>query len=764
MRHILMFFVILCLCTDVQAQEVRGQVLADGEPILFATVSVDDLAVVTETDAEGKFVLPGLSIGEHVLSVSYLGYETYDQVIELATDQILSIEINLAAAPMLFDEVVVTGTKTFKRQTKSAVIVNVTDHQTMEMVQACNLSEGLRFQPGLRIETNCQTCNYTQLRMNGLAGGYAQILINGRPIFSPLTGLYGLEQLPVSMIDRIEVIRGGGSSLYGTSAIGGTVNVLTRIPKRTEYGAGTSMHLIGGEAVDVQTVANASLVSRGGDLGASIYLNHRDRQIYDHNGDNFSELPALTNASAGTSLFWLPSQQQKLEATLAYMHEQRYGGEIVDVPVNLAQQAEDRTHHVYMGSLDYQINSKDERGTLIAYAALQHTDRDHFTGILPDDESAKQAYLANPPYGTSLNTTYQGGVQYDRALDASSASAHVLTGGIEYLVDDIYDEIPAYDYLIDQKTRNLGVFAQSDWQLTPRLNLLTGLRADWHNLVNGIVWSPRLSALYQYGDYTQIRASAGTGFRAPQAFDADLHIAFAGGGISRVQLAPDLSPERSQSYSISINYDRPTAKWVAGYTLEGFYTVLDRAFVLQPIGEDAFGEVFEKRNAQSATVRGITAEARLNYDRKVQLEAGWTLQRSNFSEEISYFDELPALSRFVRTPDLYGFANLSLTPSPRWSANINYVHTGSMIVPHFGGAPGQPVDTLVDSQHFHDVSIKVSYHITHDAHRYELYLGVKNVLDSYQPVFDIGKDRDSNFVYGPGQPRTPFLGVKFGLE
>ena len=104
-----------------------------------------------------------------------------------------------------------TGTKTFKRQTKSAVIVNVIDSKTLDNVQACNLSEGLRFQSGLRVETDCQTCNYTQLRMNGLAGGYSQILINGRPIFSPLTGLYGLEQIPVNMIDNIEIIRGGGS-------------------------------------------------------------------------------------------------------------------------------------------------------------------------------------------------------------------------------------------------------------------------------------------------------------------------------------------------------------------------------------------------------------------------------------------------------------------------------------------------------------------------------------------------------------------------
>ena len=124
-----------------------------------------------------------------------------------------TIDISVDPTSYDIDQVVVTGTKTFKRKTESPVIVNVIDSRQLESVQACNLAEGLNFQPGIRIETDCQTCNYTQLRMNGLAGGYSQILINGRPIFSPLTGLYGMEQIPVNMIDRIEIVRGGGSSL-----------------------------------------------------------------------------------------------------------------------------------------------------------------------------------------------------------------------------------------------------------------------------------------------------------------------------------------------------------------------------------------------------------------------------------------------------------------------------------------------------------------------------------------------------------------------
>ena len=114
----------------------------------------------------------------------------------------------------------------------------------IEKVQACNISEVLSFQSGLRVETDCQTCNYTQLRINGLSGGYSQILINGKAIFSPLAGMYAMEQIPSNMIERIEVIKGGGSSLYGSSAIGGVVNLITKLPKTNSFDFGYSFRRI----------------------------------------------------------------------------------------------------------------------------------------------------------------------------------------------------------------------------------------------------------------------------------------------------------------------------------------------------------------------------------------------------------------------------------------------------------------------------------------------------------------------------------------
>ena len=764
--QVLVLFVLfnLLIPMAVNAQNiVDGQVSsADGALELVNVVLNGNQ--IAQTDIEGRFIFNDVPNGHHHIEVSYIGYKNVSLHLDVPSQTHGGIEIKMESDLLLFDEVVVTGTKTFKRKTRSAVIVNVVDSKTLDKVQACNLSEGLKFQPGLRVETDCQTCNYTQLRMNGLAGGYSQILINGRPIFSPLTGLYGLEQIPVNMIDRVEVVRGGGSSLYGSSAIGGTVNVLTKVPATNSFSVNSSYQNINGDANDFMFSGNSTVVSKDKNSGISFFINRREREAYDDNDDNFSEIPEIKNTSIGSSLFLLPADNQKIELSLSHLNEYRYGGELVDAPAHLALQSEERTHNVWMGSADYQINLNDDHTNLIAYGAWQRTDRDHYTGIVPDeaDVDAFATHLASPPYGTSLTTTLQGGVQLNHNFYNFVGGSNVITLGAEYLVDDTYDEIEAYRYLIDQRTTDLGMFAQSDWEILPSLNLLSGVRIDHHNLVDRLVASPRLSLLYKYKDNTQIRASYGTGFRAPQAFDTDLHIAFAGGGISRVLLSDDLIEETSQSFSASINYDKPTDHWVAGFTVEGFYTQLNDAFVLAPIGEDDFGEWFEKRNDQGATVKGATIELRANYDRKVQLETGMTVQTSRFDNKVQYIDEIQGIEQFIRTPEVYGFANVSFTPNAKWNANINYVYTGSMIVPHFAGAPNQLVDEIINSPSFSEISTKVGYKLPlSTGTTLEFYGGIKNIFNSYQSSFDIGKNRDSNFVFGPSQPRTFFVGLKW---
>ena len=743
-----------------QLYSIEGKIQSIDNPLAFANVFIKSLEKGTVADEKGAYKLEGLRAGVYSIEVSFTGYISVKKEIQI-TDQNRNIDFQLEADSFL-EEVVITGTRTFKRKTNTAVIVNILSSTALDNVQACNLSEGLKFQPGLRVETNCQTCNYTQLRMNGLAGGYSQILINGRPIFSPLTGLYGLEQIPVNMIERIETIRGGGSTLYGSSAIGGVVNVITKIPKSNNIEISYAHQSIKSAANENIFNGNATLVSKDKSTGIALFANKRTREYYDANGDNFSELPALENTAYGASLFYLPNENQKLEASISHLNEYRYGGEMVDQTAHLNQQAEDRTHDVWMGSLDYQINFNEDKSALIAYLSGQRTNRDHYTGIFPDDPAAIEIHLSSPPYGISETTTFQGGAQFNYRVNRFFKGTNVFTLGGEYIKDAVLDNIPAYDYNIDQTTESQALFLQSDWEITPALSLLSGIRMERHNLVDKLIFSPRISVMYKPQSALQIRTTWSSGFRAPQAFDADLHIAFAGGGISRISLAENLKEERSNSFSASVNYDHPTENYIFGFTLEGFYTSLNDAFFLAPLGEDAFGERFEKQNGETARVQGMTVEVRANYKKKIQLETGFNIQSSRYDSAVEVLEGLPSTREFLRTPNQYGFATLSYLPNEKFKSSINYVYTGPMKLLHLAGAPEQSIDAFLTSKAFSELGLKTSYTfgLKNTAAKLEIFGGVKNVLDAYQTDFDSGKNRDSNYVYGPAMPRTAFLGLK----
>jgi outer membrane receptor for ferrienterochelin and colicins len=745
---------------------IIGHVVSKGEHIPFVNIFLEGTNLGTATDVTGHYMLVEVPLGKYTLVAKMVGYKESKREVTLEAGKTIEVKFDLEEDVIHMDEVVITGTKTFKRQTESAVIVNVLDSKTIEKVAAQTISESLSFQPGLRMETDCQTCNYTQLRMNGLGGAYSQILINSRAVFSPLTGLYGLEQLPTEMVERIEVVRGGASALYGSSAIGGTVNIITKLPQRNSYEVTSNNTIIGSDALDYNVNATLTALSQKRNAGLAMYAFHRNRDGYDHNGDNFSELPEITNNSFGINSFFQIDENQKVEANFSSTHEYRYGGEITDGPAYLAKQSEERTHDIIMGGVDYTY-TPNMRTSVVLYTAGQYTKRKHYTGIAPDGGQELQDFNNAPPYGDSKNHTVQFGAQLNHAVnDFVGSGTNIFTFGAEYMIDDVFDEIVAYDYLIDQNIKNFGAFIQSDWSLTKKTTLLAGIRADKHNFVDNVILNPRVSLLMKPNLNTQLRLSWSTGFRAPQAFDADMHIAFAGGGIQTIELTDNLEEERSQSVSASLNWDKPTEKQIIGFTLEGFYTQLKDAFILEEIGTDTGGNsLMEKSNGGNSNVYGATFEARANFNRTLQIESGITVQKSRYDKAVAWSEELPGTKDYLRTPDTYGYYTISWTPNQRFSAALSGVYTGSMLVPHYGlsGDAGTlEQDVLYESPSFMETNIKLGYifELKRIDSSIELFGGVSNLFDDFQNDFDKGKNRDSGYVYGPAKPRSIFFGIK----
>lgn len=744
------------LTLSAQTGQLKGKITdSEGEPIEWATVSIPLLGLETKADSIGNYELYHIPAGSYQLKVSFIGFGTKLLSVTIAEKKQQEKNIALTSTTNRLNSVVVTGTRTARRRSESPVAVNILDSRTFNITQSNTLADGLCFQPGLRMETDCQTCNYSQLRMNGLGGSYSQVLINSRPVFSSLMSLYGLEQIPANMIDRVEIVKGGGSVLYGSSAIAGTVNILTKEPRKSSFTLSNNSSLIGNKTWDHFFNANLTAVNEEQNAGVSFFASHRNRDSYDANGDGFSEMPLLQNNSFGFNSFFKLTPQDKLEINGWSINEERKGGNKLELQADKADQSEYRLHNILVGGINYEHQAKDKASSYSIYGSAQNTKRTHYTGIDQIDA-----------WGHTKNYSVQNGFQYNYINSDFLHGKNTFTTGIENQYEYTFDEIKAYDYLIDQHVNLFGAFLQSDWEVTHKLTVLSGLRLNKSNRIDKLVLTPRLSALLKLGSETQLRTSYARGFKAPQALETDMHMAFAGGGVSVIRTDANLIEETSNSFNSSFDFNKASEHLIYGVTIDGFFTRLYNTFILEEIGVDQNNnQQLLRKNGGHSSVKGITVEGRLNYDQKIQLETGLTFQKSTYDEAVSWSSDLAGTKQYLRSPDIYGYYTLSFWPQNKFNAVLSGVLTGPMKVPHFAGAPGIDQDVLNTSPTFLDNNIKLSYTLTLKQIKQDLQfnIGIQNMFNQYQRDFDIGKNRDSNYIYGPSRPRTFFLGLKFGL-
>lgn len=251
MYRIYISLILLLLFPSLSAQKQKtdanivGHVTSGGEHLQYATIAVKGTAIGTFTDETGHFQLTNLPPGEKTVTASCVGYKPVEKIVVLSENQTVELKFDLEEDLLNLSEIVVSVDRSEQKRTDAPVIVNTISPRMMVSTNSVTLSEVLNFSPGLRIENNCQNCGFTQVRMNGMEGPYSQILINSRPIFSGLAGVYGLELLPANMIERVEVVRGGGSALFGSNAIAGTINIILKEPSASSYELGINGGLTG---------------------------------------------------------------------------------------------------------------------------------------------------------------------------------------------------------------------------------------------------------------------------------------------------------------------------------------------------------------------------------------------------------------------------------------------------------------------------------------------------------------------------------------
>ncbi|HXW08208.1 MAG TPA: TonB-dependent receptor [Vicinamibacterales bacterium] len=723
---------------DGPSCSVHGRVLdSTGLPLVGATVSAAPGEVVV-VDHEGRYCVAGLAPkGRITLETSLDGFRTEVRQVDLPARAALDVTLQPSG---FTDEIVVTATRTSRRLQDVPVRTEVVDKALMRAIGARTLADAVEYTTGVRVESNCQNCNFSQIRLLGLDGPYTQILIDGQPVISSLAQIYGIEQIPARMIERVEIVKGGGSALYGSGSVGGVVNIISREPARTSGVFETRFEAAEGRP-NYSNSGSFDWASRDRQTNATGFAQLDDVAPLDLTGDGFTEVSSRQlRAGGGRVGRYLLDGRGKLSGELTVLSETRRGGDQLQRPpeqANIAEWIDSRRigasatwFHGVSSSLDYRLT-----------LAAADTHRDSYYGTGQDPNA----------FGVTDNLLLLADSQVNQYV-----GRHTVSWGGQGTWEDLRDEQPAYARLTDAIYSNVGFFFQDAWAFARGWELVYGLRADRHSAVDRVVASPRMALMISPGDALNIRASVARGFRAPQAFDEDLHLSSVGGEVRFIRLDPDLREERSTNYMLGGEW-RPRAwRGQALLELNGFYTELTDLFLARDDDDPATDAVeYLKINHGDARVYGLEANAGWGIGDDFILQGGLVLQRARYAEAEPDFGSRD----FFRTPNLYGNLTMTWTTSRLGTAFAGLRYTGSMKAPHFAGFIDE--DRLETTPGFVTFDASIAFPAYESGtRRLTVTVAGRNLTNAFQRDLDQGMFRDANYVYGPRFPRALSVGLR----
>ncbi|MDQ8196544.1 TonB-dependent receptor [Pelagicoccus enzymogenes] len=673
-------------------------------------------------------------------------------------------------------QVVSTGTRSERMARELPIRTELLGADLFLASGSRDLASALEYMSGIRTEANCQNCGTAEIKMLGLGSGYNRLLFDGQPLFSGLASVYGIEHVPTAFISRVEVVKGGASSLYGPGAVAGVINILPNEPVTNKQRYDTSI-----ESVDGEQFLSASLLrdwsSEDGDLALSLYGQFNDNDAVDINGDGFSEITQKRFHTLGANGWLYPTETGKLSLNYSYSWEERRGGNALDLLPHEAQTTEQLEHRWHRGGIawDSSFNEIDYR---LSASASYVTRNSYYGGVgsvaLPGqsdfDDEAYQEALADSKllYGYSDTMRY-----YLDTLFSQSLGEHHFSWGAQYQLDHVFDEkrnergqalrsngeladFSGQDPIADGSFDNLGFFVQDEWIHKQDTTLITGLRLDKHSEIENWVLSPRIALRHSSSPDWTWRASIATGFRAPEIFDEDFHIEILDDP-TRTRNAHGLKEEKSISYSAGFVWTPSSAD--DQFQLEGelYRTELRDTFNVSDIVYTASdGTAYKERiNAGGSTVQGFELNAAYRLSERWKADLGLTHVDATFDEAP---EVLPGIfeRRYLETPQWSGVAKLKYENEELFDLFLGLVYTGPMI------AAREVEGTLNEStESFFVVDLTATKHIHLDVfgkeRHIDLMAGVKNIFDERQQDITSGPDRDTTYFYGPRFPRSVIL-------
>lgn len=755
-KIIIILFSILC-AYNLSAQNsssIKGHVLDQetDEHLPGVTIMIEGSdGIGAATDETGHFLIKNLKKGSYTLIIQYIGFKTIREKVYVETGQQKNVSIYLEEETQMLGEIAVEATSRSLNRTMSPVVVNQLTTKTFEATNSTSLAQGLNFMPGLRVENNCQNCGTQEVRINGLQGKYSQLLVDGQAVFTSLSALYGLEQLPTNMIEEVEVIRGAGSVLQGANAVGGVINIKTKEPTKNAYEAKYTMNLIDGKSADNNVSLNTSFVDKSQTSGITLFGNMRHRNPWDANGDGFSEIGKNKATSIGMRSFYKVTPHDKLTLEYHHISEYRRGGDNISRPPHEAMIAESTDYDIHSGNLGYERSSTDHKRKFSVNTSLQKTGRDGYFGEGKDLSG----------YTRTDELAFVGTTRYEVNMDKFLFMPAKFTVGYTHEYRNLADSI--YDRDIKQVINIGSLYAQNEWR-NDKLTLMMGVRADKHAKVKGISVIPRINGRYRIGKGINARLSYGMGYQAPEIIGADLDIPIISGKATLTVLDKSLKREVSQSINGGFDFTLFDDSFYSYFLVEGFYTRINRVFIEEETGEDSAGNtIITRKNGDAAYIAGVNVEANLQPLDWLDVQGGLTVQTSRYTKPVAWSAEeyVKPEKKMLRSPDVYGFLSTIATPHKSYAISLSGTYTGSMLAPHFGGAEGVEFDVTEKTKSFIDVTAKLSYFIDiNSKNKLEINGGVQNIFNQIQKDYDKGPYRDSEYIYGPTLPRTYFIGIK----
>ena len=758
MKTLLILLFCLSVLTGLAQQTVqKGMVLnrVTHEPIVGATVMVSDSSATVITDNQGKFNIPvkqGLSL--HITAV---GFEPADQKIE--NHPFLGIYLNLSN--LLLGEVVITGTMKTVQKTASPVPVEVYTPQFFRKNPSPAIFDALQMVNGVRPQLNCNVCNTGDIHINGLEGPYTMVLIDGMPIVSSLSSVYGLSGIPNSLVERIEVVKGPASSLYGSEAIGGLINVITKSPLKAPLLSVDVMNTSWNEFNLDAAVKFRALKKVDALLGLN-YFNFSNR--YDKNDDQFTDVTLQHRISIFNKYSVRRKDNRQANIAFRYVYEDRWGG-------------------------DMRWN-KSFRGGDSIYAESIYTSRIEMIGNyqLPLSEKLVFSYSFNSHsqrsvYGTTPYEALQK-VAFTQLTWDKTRGNHDLLMGAVFRYNWYDDNTPAtFDTVSTtskaEKTPIPGLFVQDEISLTTNQKLLIGGRIDYHPIHKSI-FTPRIAWKYSITNNDIIRVNAGTGFRTVNLFTED-HAALT--GARAVVIKNELKPERS--YNINVNYVKKIYTPIFWLNLDGsvWYTHFTNR-ILPDYLTNTTQIIYDNLDGYAVS-KGASLNAEFGFTNSLKGHLGVTFQEVNITD---IRNGQKQTQQQLLTEKWSSTWSLSYS-FPRAGLSVDYTGNiyGPMQLPLLSTLDPRPPNSPVWSLQNIQLSKKFNG-------GWEIYTGVKNLFNwtpakhtpfliarSHDPFdkqvqFDANGQAlstpenpyaltfDPNYVYAPNQGRRIFIGIRYQLS